>query len=126
MLRWCRVSDPLFHYKSRYEFVQNRVLNKISYLRIEEKLVLEPNPPHGDKRDFIKLTVTLPPAVSELIAKESLRRKIEKRDNPSLSAILREAAVLYLGGKKKDNTGYASFPVSGQCCDATAFPISAS
>lgn len=54
---------------------------------------LDPNPPHGEKGDFVKVTVTLPPAVYELIAQEAMRRKMAKEPNPLISAIIREAIV---------------------------------
>lgn len=55
------------------------------------------NPPHGAKGDFVKLTVTLPPEVYELIMREVTRRKVAKESNPQISAVLREAVVKYLG-----------------------------
>jgi transcriptional regulator of met regulon len=63
---------------------------------------LEANPPHGQKNDFVRVTVTLPPTVYELIAKEATRRKIEKERNPVISAIIREAAVAYLEKGARD------------------------
>lgn len=54
------------------------------------------NREHGDKGDHIKVTVTLPPAVYELIMQEVTRRKMGKESNPAISAVLREAAVKYL------------------------------
>lgn len=54
---------------------------------------VEPNPPHGEKGDFIKVTVTLPPAIYELIAQEATRRKMAKEPNPLISAVIREAIV---------------------------------
>ena len=59
---------------------------------------LEANPSHGEKGDFIKLTITMPPAVYELIAKEAARRKMAKERDPNISAIIREASVQYLEG----------------------------
>src|SRR3990172_12718642 len=49
------------------------------------------NPPHGEKGNFVKVTVTLPPAVYELIAQEATRRKMKKQRDPLISAIIREA-----------------------------------
>ena len=60
---------------------------------------LKANPPHGEKGDFVKVTVTLPPAVYELIVKEATRRKMAKERDPVLSAIIREAVVEKLEGK---------------------------
>lgn len=57
---------------------------------------LEPNPPHGEKGDFVKITITLPPGVFTLLAEEATRRKARKEKNAQVSAILREAAVAYL------------------------------
>ena len=57
---------------------------------------LEANPPHGQKGAFVKVTVTLPPEVYELLAQEATRRKMAKERNPLISAIIREAVVTYL------------------------------
>ena len=61
---------------------------------------IEPNPPHGEKGDFVKVTVTLPPKVYELIMQETIRRKMEKEPNPGISAVIREAVVEYLRIKR--------------------------
>jgi len=58
---------------------------------------VNPNPPHGEKGDFRKLTITLPPEAYELLVQESARRKIAKEPNHVLSAIIREAVMGYLG-----------------------------
>ena len=44
----------------------------------------------------MKITVTLPPEVYELLAQEATRRKMAKERNPLISAIIREAVVTYL------------------------------
>jgi len=62
----------------------------------KKKDVIVVNPPHGEKGHFIKLTVTLPPEVYELIAKEVTRRKMNKEPNPQISAVIREAVVAQL------------------------------
>jgi hypothetical protein len=58
------------------------------------------NPPHGEKGDFLKVTATLSPEVYRLLADEMTRRKLAKEPNAQLSAILREAVVAYLEGKR--------------------------
>jgi len=58
---------------------------------------VDPNPPHGEKGDFRKLTITLPPEAYELLVQESARRKIAKEPHHLLSAIIREAVMGYLG-----------------------------
>jgi transcriptional regulator of met regulon len=60
------------------------------------KKTLTANPPHGNKGDFVRMTVTMPPEVYELLSKEVTRRKVAKATDPTISAILREAAVSYL------------------------------
>jgi transcriptional regulator of met regulon len=55
-----------------------------------------PNPPYGDKGQFRKLTVTVPPDVYERLIQESARRKIAGESNQLLSALLREALSDYL------------------------------
>lgn len=56
-----------------------------------------PNPPHGEKGGFRKVTITLPPAAYEKLIHESARRKIAGEPNQLLSALLREAVTHYLG-----------------------------
>jgi len=57
---------------------------------------LDPNPPRGEKGDFRKLSVTLPPEVYERLVQESARRKIAGEANQLLSALVREAIIEYL------------------------------
>ena len=56
-----------------------------------------PNPPHGEKGHFRKITITLPPGSYERLIRESARRKIAGEPNRLLSALLREAVTRYLG-----------------------------
>jgi transcriptional regulator of met regulon len=62
---------------------------------------IDPNPPHGDKGDFRKVTVTLPPAVYEMLIQESFRRKMAREPNSLLASIVRECVVTCLTGKTK-------------------------
>ena len=57
------------------------------------------NRPHGEKGNYIKITVTLPSEVYKLIADEAARRKMTKEPNPQLSAVIREAVVAAFGEK---------------------------
>jgi hypothetical protein len=66
---------------------------------------IDPNPVHGEKTDFRKLTITLPPVAYNLLVQESARRKMAKERNHLLSAILREAVMLYLGRQKEGGAG---------------------
>jgi hypothetical protein len=66
----------------------------------EPSLGREANPPHGEKGDFIKVTVTLPPDIYQMIMAEAVRRKMHKERNPQLSAVIREAVVQYLERKE--------------------------
>lgn len=61
-----------------------------------EKRAEDPNPPHGEKGQFRKVTITLPPGVYERLIHESARRKIAGERNQLLSALLREAVTHYL------------------------------
>jgi transcriptional regulator of met regulon len=56
---------------------------------------LAANHPHGKKGAFVKISVTLPPEVYELIATEVVRRKMSKLPNAQLSAVIREAVVAH-------------------------------
>jgi len=57
---------------------------------------LDPNPPRGEKSDFRKVSVTLPPEAYEKLVQESARRKIASEPNQLLSALVREAIIEYL------------------------------
>jgi len=57
---------------------------------------LNPNPPRGEKGDFRKVSVTIPPEVYERLVRESARRKIAGEPNQLLSALVREAVIEYL------------------------------
>ena len=54
------------------------------------------NPPRGEKGDFRKLSVTVPPQAYEQLMRESMRRKIAGEPNQLLSALIREAVIEYL------------------------------
>ena len=56
---------------------------------------VDPNPPYGEKSEFRRLTVTLPPEVYRLLVQESARRKIAGEPNQLLTAMLREAITRY-------------------------------
>jgi hypothetical protein len=55
------------------------------------------NRPHGERGDFRKVTVMLPPDAYRLLVEESARRKIAGESNHLLTAIIREAVVAHLG-----------------------------
>ena len=57
---------------------------------------LDPNPPYGERGNFRKLTVTLPPIVYERLIRETARRKIAGESNQLLSTLMREALSEYL------------------------------
>jgi hypothetical protein len=52
--------------------------------------------PHGERGDFRKVTITLPPEAYEQLVKESARRKIAREPNHLLSALIREALLEFL------------------------------
>ena len=80
----------------------NKFLGKTKNLKPERrklplgKLVL--NPPHGEKDNFEKITVTLPSSIRRLLLDESHRRKTERDPSWSISVIVREALAAYLWG----------------------------
>ena len=59
-------------------------------------MILNANPSHGEKADFRKITVTIPPNAYEQLIHESARRKIAGEPNQLLSSLLREAVMDYL------------------------------
>ena len=85
---------------------RNKFLRKPKNLKSEDKgttqgnLVL--NPPHGKKDNFEKITVTLPSPIRRLLLDEAHRRKIERDPNWSISVIVREALVEYLGSQQRE------------------------
>ena len=63
------------------------------------EIALVLNPPHGEKDDFAKITVTLPRPIRQLLLNESHWRKTERDPDWSISVIVREALAAYLGNK---------------------------
>ncbi len=59
-------------------------------------MTVNPDPPRGERGDFRKVTVTLPPGAYEQLIHESARRKIAGEPNQLLSSLLREAVIDYL------------------------------
>ena len=55
-----------------------------------------PNPPHGERGNFRKISVSLPPWIYERLIRESARRKIAGERNQLISELLREAVNQYL------------------------------
>ena len=83
---------------------QKKHINKVSgntkKLKSENKgIALVLNPPHGEKDDFAKITVTLPRPIRQLLLNESHWRKTERDPDWSISVIVREALAAYLGNK---------------------------
>jgi hypothetical protein len=59
-------------------------------------MIVNPNPPRGEKGTFRKVTLTMPQEYYERLIAESARRKILGERNQLISALLREALDLYL------------------------------
>jgi hypothetical protein len=57
---------------------------------------VDANPPRGEKGDFRKVSVTLPPEAYKKLVQESARRKIAREPDQLLSALVREAVIEYL------------------------------
>ena len=82
----------------------NKVLGNTKYETGNTKsgnrgVALVLNPPHGEKDDFAKITVTLPRPIRQLLLNESHWRKTERDPDWSISVIVREALAAYLGTK---------------------------
>ena len=60
---------------------------------------INPNPPKGEKGDFLKVTVTLSPEIYAMLAEESSRRRVAKAKDSAISALIREAVVEKFFGK---------------------------
>jgi hypothetical protein len=57
---------------------------------------IELNPPHGEKDNFDRMSITLPPEIRQRLLDESNRRKKEHSPDWSISVIVREALAAYL------------------------------
>jgi len=75
------------------------------YTKGGKLIVGDPNPPHGEKGEFVKVTITLPPDMYETLLTEQGKRKREavkrrkageKAEAHGISAIVREAVAVYL------------------------------
>jgi hypothetical protein len=53
--------------------------------------------PHGSRGDFFKVTINLSPEVYELFSAEIAKRKKAGRTGGTVSGIIRELALRYLG-----------------------------
>jgi transcriptional regulator of met regulon len=54
--------------------------------------------PRGQRGDFRKVTITLPPEAYEQLVNESARRKIANEPNNLFSEVIREALYVFLSG----------------------------
>jgi hypothetical protein len=54
------------------------------------------NPPHGEKDNFERMSITLPPLIRQRLLDESNRRKKERSPDWSISVIVREALAAHL------------------------------
>jgi transcriptional regulator of met regulon len=62
-----------------------------------------PNPPYGERSNYRKVTLTVPPEAYSILIRESARRKIAEEPNHVISAILREALQEYFERLKSSN-----------------------
>ncbi len=77
--------------------------NKISNVR--QSSVREIHPPYGEKGNFRKLTVTLPPELFAQVVEESTRRKVVGEGAAEISAVIREALALFFDKQKAEAEG---------------------
>ena len=87
---------------------RKKVLRKPKYIKSKDQEIAQGNlvlnPPHGKKDNFEKITVTLPSPIRQLLLDETHRRKVERDPNWSISVIVREALVEYLGPSRLNCT----------------------
>ena len=60
------------------------------------KKPLDPNPARGNRGDFEKLTITMPPDMVDSLENIRRQRKRSKSGNADLSSIIREAVAFWL------------------------------
>ena len=61
---------------------------------LEKKMIA--NPPHLERGEFLKMTITIPPSVYAVLAEKVNQRRLHKKVNATKSAIVREALVKFL------------------------------
>ena len=54
---------------------------------------IKANPDIGERGDFIKITITLPPEMLEALKVLGVRRKASKQKDTNVSALIREAVA---------------------------------
>jgi hypothetical protein len=88
----------MVHKKEEAPKAPEPIPEPVAVVELEEMVA---NAPHGLKSDHVKVTVTLPPKVYEIIMEEVTRRKVAKGKYgpPQLSAVIREAVVMFIGNK---------------------------
>ena len=74
-----------------------------SSVNIRQSSVREIHPPYGEKGNFRKLTVTLPPEMFAQVVQESTRRKVGGEDGAEISAVIREALTLFFDKQKEES-----------------------
>jgi transcriptional regulator of met regulon len=57
----------------------------------------EVHPPYGEKGEFRKLTVTLPPGLFARVVEEATRRKVAGAEAANTSGVIREALAAFFG-----------------------------
>lgn len=62
----------------------------------DRKKPLDPNPARGNRGDFEKLTITMPPDMVDSLESIRRQRKRSKSGNADLSSIIREAVAFWL------------------------------
>jgi hypothetical protein len=77
--------------------------NKISNIR--QSSIREMHPPYGEKGNFRKLTVTLPPEMFAQVVEESMKRKVAGEEGAEISAVIREALAEFFGKGKATAEG---------------------
>jgi len=60
-----------------------------------------PNPERGQRGDFGKLTITMPPEMIDALEDVRRQRKKAKEKNSDMSSLIREAVSEWLVNKKK-------------------------
>ena len=69
-------------------------------MRMDKKAkTLIPNPERGNRGDFERLTITMPPDMVEALELIRRQRKRAKEKNTDLSSLIREAVALWLEKK---------------------------
>ena len=84
------------------EKAEKKTKRSPAHKKEEEKGNLEAHVPRGERADFLKITLTIPPDLLTELRALGMKRKAEKMKNTDTSTLSREAVIDFLN-KHREN-----------------------